>query len=248
MPGASPRERQILQEDLADPLRRLRRTAGDPTCGKIAERAGLSRNTVDNVFNARRLARSDTIEAIVVALNGDVTWWRHQWAATRDRIDQLDTEAAETPDPVPAEPVAVEPAMRAPAVETPSRETPARRRRVRRLATTIAAALALIVTGGVVWATTMGDGVSGASPAHDEESRTHVQPLPHNLPYVQCADRPRSILTGPGRSRGGRPLGELAPGERFIVTSQTAFWKYGHTEAAPARTGWVLADYLCHAH
>lgn len=252
-PGASPRERQILQEEIAEPLKRLRRTAGDPACGKIAKAAGLSRNTVDNVFNARRLARSDTIEAIVTALNGDVVWWRRRWAAVRDRLDDLNETC---PEPsataaltVPPGPPAKTSTERADTGE-PSGPTgrPGTGRRVRRVVVTVVAALMLVAVGGVVWVAEMGDAVSGAAPAHATGDRNgHVQPLPHDLPYVQCGDRTHSILSGPGRSRGGTPLGEIHPGERFIVTGQTAFWKYGHTDGTSPRTGWVLADYLCHA-
>lgn len=225
--GASPRERQILQDELAEPLKRLRRTAGEPTGGKIAEAAGLSRNTVDNIFNARRLTRFDSVEAIVVALGGDVDEWRDRWATARDRIEN-DSE------PAPAssqEPEAVAP-------------VPARRRR---LVPAVVAVLALTAAGGgLAWATT-GGGVSGASPTPSAAPGTpRAVRLPHDLLYVQCADRARSVLTQPGRARGGTVNGEIRPGEKFTVTGQTAFWKYGHTDAAPVLTGWVLADYLCH--
>jgi hypothetical protein len=227
--GASPRERQILQEVIAAPLKRLRRTAGDPTGGKIAEAAGLSRNTVDNVFNARHLTRFDSVEEIVVALGGDVAEWRDRWATARDRIDRLDTGVETPPEQEPADIAPV----------------PVRRRR---LPSTAVAALALLAAGAVLTLAARGDGVSGAAPTHPagEQRTARTVFLPHDLPYVQCADRTRSVLSRPGRSRGGTPQGQIRPGERFIVTGQTAFWKYGHTDAAPVRTGWVLADYLCH--
>src|SRR4051794_30973472 len=108
------REREILEDELAAPLRRLRRTAGDPTYERIAKESGLCRNTVDNAFNARRLVRWDSVEAIVTALGGDTVRWRQRWVAARDRVDAVRKE------PAPGAPPSPEPAAEAPVPDVPS--------------------------------------------------------------------------------------------------------------------------------
>jgi hypothetical protein len=53
------------------------------------------------------------------------------------------------------------------------------------------------------------------------------------------------MLSEPGRDRGGEPRGKLMPGERFVVTAKTRYWKYGQVVGDPHRRGWVMSVYLC---
>jgi hypothetical protein len=78
-------------------------------------------------------------------------------------------------------------------------------------------------------------------------SIAQVRPVAGEPVYFQCSDRARSVLSKPGRVRGGLPRGTLRPGERFVVTSRTAYWRFGRVSDDPGRQGWVLAQYLCRA-
>lgn len=238
--GPSQREREIVNEELALPLRRLRRKAGEPTYEWIAERSGLCRNTVDNAFNARRLVRWHTVEAIVAALGEDTGRWRERWIVARGRLDALKKPAAgPPPEAVPEEDGAEEP----PVVSGPG---PVRRPVRRRLVAVTAVfgwvpALAVLAFGAMD---------RDASAARDRtapsaSSIAQVHPVAGTLVYVQCADRARSVLSRPGRVRGGMPRGTLKPGDHFVVTAKTAYWRYGAVPGDPSRTGWVLAGSLC---
>jgi hypothetical protein len=274
------RERQVLEEELAVPLRRLRRTAGDPTYERIARDSGLCRNTVDNAFNARRLVRWDSVSAIVSALGGDDTRWRERWVAARDRLDAIrrtdDEEgghrsagapACDESIPAPAGARDADPAAagdrRDAAVSADVRvpvRAAARRRYSRRVRRRLlgAGAVAMSVFGWVVAVAVLASGsvhredlgaarepVPGTS-SHATVDPAAVHPVGGVPLYVQCSDRDRSILSRPGRARGGVPRGRLAPGERLVVTSSTAYWKYGRVPGASSgRQGWVLAEYLC---
>lgn len=238
--GPSQREREIMAEELAIPLRRLRRKAGEPTYEWIAERSGLCRNTVDNAFNARRLVRWRTVEAIVAALGGDTERWRERWIVARGRLDALKKTAVQLPETAEATELDTgEPApVRA--------RTPARRR-------LLTALVAVTTVFGWVMALavlTLGTMDRDASAARDRtapsaSSIAQVHPVAGKPVYVQCSDRERSVLSRPGRVRGGMPRGTLKPGDHFVVTSKTAYWRYGTVPGDPARTGWVLAGYLC---
>ena len=241
--GPSQREREIVEEELAVPLRRLRREAGDPTYERIAEDSGLCRNTVDNAFNARRLVRWRTVEAIVVALGGDTARWRERWVAARGRLDALTAPAA-VPYPEP-EPAVPEPAASEPVVAGRVRRGPGRRRLLAVLvgAATVfgwGMAIAVLAFGAMDREASARDRTGAGS-----VSIAQVRPVAGNPVYTQCSDRDRSVLSEPGRVRGGMPRGRLWPGDRFVVTSKTAYWRYGRVPGDPERQGWVLAGYLC---
>ncbi len=275
--GMSQRERDVLEEELAAPLRRLRRTAGDPTYERIAKESGLCRNTVDNAFNARRLVRWDSVEAIVAALGGDTVGWRQRWVVTRDRVDAVrkgpeqaapepETDGpAAAPSPKPEPEPLPEPSEawpdRAPAVRPPAYAAPVTPRapRTGRRRLLAAGAVATSVFGWVV-AAVLASGVmhgqrADAAPGAVRErvsgeslhatSAAQVLPVSGEPVYSQCSDRGRSILTKPGRVRGGMLRGRLRPGERFVVTSKTAYWRFGRVPGASGRQGWVMAEYLC---
>ena len=233
--GPSQREREIVEEELAVPLRRLRREAGDPTYERIAEDSGLCRNTVDNAFNARRLVRWRTVEAIVVALGGDAGRWRERWVAARGRLDALKAPATVPyAEPVSPEPVAVE------LVRRPGR---------RRLLAVLVGTATVFGWGMAVAVLAFGSMDGEASAARDRTGSVPIaqkRPVAGNPVYAQCSDRDRSVLSEPGRVRGGVPRGKLRPGDRFVVTSKTAYWRYGRVPGDPERRqGWVLAGYLC---
>jgi hypothetical protein len=220
-----------VEEELAVPLRRLRREAGDPTYERIAEDSGLCRNTVDNAFNARRLVRWRTVEAIVVALGGDAGRWRERWVAARGRLDAIKAPVAVpyVPEPVVSEPVVV-------------------RRRRGRLPAVLVGAVTVLGWGMAVAVLAFGSMDGEASAARDRTGSVpiaQVRPVAGNPVYAQCSDRDRSVLSEPGRVRGGVPRGKLRPGDRFVVTSKTAYWRYGRVPGDPERQGWVLAGYLC---
>jgi hypothetical protein len=238
--GPSQREREIVAEELAVPLRRLRREAGDPTYERIAEDSGLCRNTVDNAFNARRLVRWRTVEAIVVALGGDAARWRERWVTARGRLDALKAPAA-VPEPAVPEPAVPEPPVAAPVVV---------RRAPRRLLAALVGAATVFGWGMAVAVLAFGPMDGEASAARDRTGTgsvpiAQVRPVAGSPEYAQCSDRDRSVLSEPGRVRGGRPRGKLRPGDRFVVTSKTAYWRYGRVPGDPERQGWVLAGYLC---
>lgn len=241
--GPSQREREIMEEELAVPLRRLRREAGDPTYERIAEDSGLCRNTVDNAFNARRLVRWRTVEAIVVALGGDAARWRARWVAARGRLDALKaSDAVSDPGPPAAEPV-VQPVAESAVV-------PPMRRGRRRLLAVLVGVTTVFGWGMAVAVLVFGAMDGDASAARDRTqvsgtSIAQVRPVAGDPVYVQCSDRDRSVLSKPGRVRGGMPRGELHPGDRFVVTAKTAYWRYGRVPGDPDRQGWVLAEYLC---
>ena len=242
--GSSQREREILEEEIAVPLRRLRRSAGDPTYGKIAADSRLCRNTVDNAFNARRLVRYESVDAIVTALGGDTAQWRHRWVTARDRIDALrdpgPAQTAPAEEPLPA--AAPEPA-------SPRRAPKLVRRRLVAAAATVVAVFGWVIAGtvlafGSVHREDLGDAGDQVA-ATPTPPRDQVMPMAGNPVYFQCSDRGRSILSKPGRVRGGLPRGTLKPGERIVVTSKTAYWRFGHVSDDPGRQGWVLAQFLC---
>lgn len=72
-----------------------------------------------------------------------------------------------------------------------------------------------------------------------------VVPIAGRPVYWQCTDRPRSILTLPGKGRGGVAIARLMPGAAFVVTGRTDFWKRGYVPGAPANPeGFVMSEYL----
>lgn len=91
-------EHTILWEGIAAPMRALRRTAGDPSYETIAEQTGLSTSTLDNIFNARKLVRSENVIAIAQELGGCPTEWTQRWVTTANQLKKL-----------PAGPVKAEP-------------------------------------------------------------------------------------------------------------------------------------------
>ena len=235
-------QRIILERRIAAPLRQLRLTAGNPSYEKLAESAGLSRNSVDNALNARRQVSWPTLEAIVTALGGDRVEWQKRWADAAAEIQRL-----RQPAPVQGElgdgpPTAAqtEPAdtQKAPGDQQVAGR-PDRRSARRPVLLGISGLLILGLSGAE----------AGSVPSGDERSPSYLDVAATAVPgepvYEQCSDLPRSILTAPGRSRGGRPAGQLHPGERFVIEGRTEHWRCGHVQKDPQRMGWVLAVYLC---
>ena len=215
--GRSEQERQIIREEIAEPLEALRVAAGGPSKQKIEERTGLSRNTISNAFSDRHLVRLDTLETIVTALGGDVDAWRQRRAAAVRRLKALDQPDVSASAPPLAS---------------------VRRRRLSSRAMMVVAGAAVLALAG--WGiNTLASQDRGPAASTGQEQVLYYQ---CSKPPLD-----RSILSKPGHARGGKSRGKLRPGERFVVSSGTRTWRYGYVERDPDRNGWVLAQYLCRA-
>ena len=78
-----------------------------------------------------------------------------------------------------------------------------------------------------------------------DTGRTAVVQVTGNPVYWQCTDRKRSLLSAPGKARGGDTVGALERGAAFVVTAKTDFWRSGYVRDDPRHTrGWVMNEYL----
>ncbi|MCU7722650.1 helix-turn-helix domain-containing protein [Actinoplanes sp. KI2] len=106
-----------------------------------------------------------------------------------------------------------------------------------------AAAAAAIAGSAAVVVPIVGGGSEDADSS--DTGRTTVVPVAGNPVYWQCTDRKRSILSAPGKSRGGDPVGALDRGAAFVVIAKTDYWRNGYVRDDPRHTrGWVMNDYL----
>lgn len=89
---------------------------------------------------------------------------------------------------------------------------------------------------------------SGADADTDDAadaSDTPVVPVRGEPAYVQCSDRDRSMLSAPGKARGGTHRGYIRPGQQFVVTGETQWWKRGYLKDDPAKQiVFVMSRYL----
>ena len=232
-------EQTILERGLATPLKKLRIQRGNPTFEDLAASAGISRNSVDNAINGRRQVTWPVLQKIVTALDGDKDEWLQRWTHTWEEI-QTFRQRPTLDDRLEGAPQAAL-TIEIVNTQTPTREpeaTTGKRARSRRrpVLASVTGLLLLSLSGSETIPT------SRAEQAPDPAAITQI---PGEPVYEQCSNRPRSILTAPGRSRGGRPAGELRPGEHFVLEERTQYWRSGYVENDPQRKGWVMAVYLC---
>jgi hypothetical protein len=215
-------EREILLEGLGAPLQELRHRAGNPTFAVIATGTGLSEGTLGNVFNGRRLITSANVVAIAEYLGGEREEWIRRWSETSARLTAPSGPAYDVP---PGDPVA-----------SPRRRT----------ALVVGGAITGAAVGGVL-ALALHTGPDRDSPTTPDVAAANAsrEPVAGRPVYRQCDTAARSILSEPGRDRGGEPRGMLRPGELFTVTAKTRYWKYGQVVGDPSRTGWVMSVNLC---
>jgi hypothetical protein len=90
-----------------------------------------------------------------------------------------------------------------------------------------------------------GDSPSAAAPEATAEAEAEVQPVTGEPVYLQCSNRDRSMLSAPGKARGGAHRGYLHPGQEFVVTGETQWWKRGFRKDDQRRQAvFVMAKYL----
>jgi lambda repressor-like predicted transcriptional regulator len=235
-------EKEILLEGLGRPLQDLRHRAGNPTHAVIAEGTGVSARTLDNVLNGRHLISSKNVVAIAEYLGGEPAEWTKRWADTSTRLKTVQGDL----DPAQSSPAADD--LDVPDPAPPEDPTPSPWRRGSLLmagALTVTAALVCLL----ILALHSGPPAAGSStpPITSDAAAANArqEPVAGRPEYRQCSTADRSILSQPGRDRAGEPRGTLRPGELFVVTAKTRYWKYGQVVGDPNRTGWVMSANLC---
>ena len=76
-------------DELAAALRRLHRSAGEPSTHEIGKRIGYSHTTVAQAFKGTRCPTWPVLEVLVTYLGGDPAEFKSYWIATRDAEDPL---------------------------------------------------------------------------------------------------------------------------------------------------------------
>lgn len=70
----------------ASQLRELRSSAGSPTYLSMQRRTGRSRTALSEAAGGDHLPSWETVEAYVVACDGDIRWWLDYWHETQDQV------------------------------------------------------------------------------------------------------------------------------------------------------------------